>query len=186
MDTCLVKLNGVYKYDVKKSYDLEIHEGDCILISGENGAGKSTLTRLIMGYVNPDRGFIEKRNMKIGYLPEHIEFPLFMKVSKYLDILSRIKKVNAYEDMIYHFKIPIFKSMYELSNGNKQKLGIISACLGEPDLIILDEPLTALDEPGRDEFYEMIKNLKDKGKTMMIISHYPNDLIFLCNKHIKL
>ncbi len=186
MCTCLVKLDHVYKYDVKKSYDLEINEGDMVLVSGENGSGKSTLTRLILGYIYPDKGYITKKDMNIGYLPEHIEFPLFMKVSKYLEILSRIKKSNAYDHMIYHYKIPLFKSMYELSNGNKQKLGIISACLGHPDLIILDEPLSALDEDGRSEFYEMIKSFKEKRQTMMIISHYPNELLTLCNKHLKL
>ena len=186
MDTCLVKINEVYKYDVKHAYNLEIHEGDCILISGDNGRGKTTLTKLILGYIHPDRGSIYTKKMHIGYLPEKIEFPMYMKVSRYLDILSTIKKCREHEEMIYHFKIPIFKSIYELSNGNKQKLGIISACLGDPGLIILDEPLAALDEEGRKQFFHLIEKLKEKQKTIILITHYPRYLKPLCNKHVIL
>ncbi|MGE4320138.1 MAG: ATP-binding cassette domain-containing protein [Acholeplasmataceae bacterium] len=186
MDTCLVKLKEVYKYDIKKPFDFDIEPKDFILISGDNGKGKTTLTKLILGYIMPDRGHIESKTLNVGYLPEHIEFPLFMKVSRYLDILMKIKGNDGFESLMYMFKIPLFKSIYQLSHGNRQKLGIISACIGKPDLIILDEPMVALDIEGRAQFLDMLKTLKENGKTVMIISHYPSYILPLCNKHIKL
>ncbi|MFA6800767.1 MAG: ATP-binding cassette domain-containing protein [Acholeplasmataceae bacterium] len=186
MDTCLVKLDKVYKYDVKTPYDLEIHEKDCILVSGDNGKGKTTLTKLILGYINPDRGFVYKKPMKIGYLPEHIEFPLFMKVNRYIDLLSKIKEMTDYETLVYQFKLPLFKSIYQLSHGNRQKLGILSACMGHPELIIFDEPLAALDQEGRMQFYQLIEYLKTKNHTILMITHFPDMLKPLCNKHITL
>ncbi|QWB95376.1 ATP-binding cassette domain-containing protein [Mycoplasmatota bacterium] len=186
MDTCLVKFRDVYKYDVKKAYNFEINKGDCVLISGENGQGKTTLTKLILGYIRPDQGLIEKKHMQIGYLPEHISFPWFMKVNRYLERLSMIKQSKAYDQYIYLFEIPLFKTIYELSKGNRQKLGIISACIGKPDMIILDEPLSTLDEKGREQFYDMIASIKNEEQAVIIITHFPSFLKPLCNKHIAL
>jgi ABC-type multidrug transport system ATPase subunit len=186
MDTCLVKFRNVHKYDVKNAYNFDINKGDCVLISGENGQGKTTLTKLILGYIRPDEGYIEKKDMRIGYLPEHISFPWFMKVHRYLETLSMIKKTKSYDNFIYLFKLPLFKTIYELSKGNRQKLGIISACIGKPDMIILDEPLSTLDEKGRLQFYEMIESIKSKEQALVIITHFPSFLKPLCNKHIAL
>jgi ABC-2 type transport system ATP-binding protein len=124
--------------------------------------------------------------MHIGYLPEQIAFPWYMKVSRYLEILSQIKKSKVNDELIYLFNIPLFKSIFELSKGNRQKLGIISACLGHPEMIILDEPLSTLDEQGRQQFYEMIEKMKNNEQAIVIITHFPTFLKPLCNKHISL
>lgn len=186
MDMNLVKLKHVKKYDINTSLNLEINEGDFICVSGKNGCGKTTLIRLILGYVNPDSGEIYKKNMKVGYLPEHITFPMFMKVNRYIEVLLQIKQDTYIEQWLHLFQIPLHKYMYELSNGNRQKLGIIAACMGKPELIILDEPLAALDEKGRMQFIDMLKMLKKMGKTMMIITHYPSLIKDLANKQLKL
>ena len=186
MDMQLIKCHQVVKYDVKQAYNFTINKHDIICISGKNGSGKTTLTKLILGYIDPDHGYIDKKKLKIGYLPEHIQFPMFMKVNRYLELLCKIKKTTLNVKWLAMLELPIHKYIYELSNGNKQKLGIISACMGHPDLIILDEPLAALDELGRKQFIQMLESLKQMGQTMMIITHYPSVIRPLCNKQIKL
>ncbi|MBN2300699.1 MAG: ATP-binding cassette domain-containing protein [Acholeplasmataceae bacterium] len=182
----LISLNQAGKSYLNHQFNLCINPSDFILISGDNGNGKTTLIRLILGYTRPDTGTIESRKLKIGYLPEKAMLPLFVKVVPYLKTLARIKKSNIDHDLVEAFHIPISKSIYELSKGNQQKLAIVSTFLGQPDLIILDEPLSGLDEESVMILKAHIEKKKDEGMSFIVSTHTPELFVHLANQHLVL
>jgi ABC-2 type transport system ATP-binding protein len=186
MSMPLIKLISVRKNYLNQTFDLEIEKHDFILLSGENGNGKTTLIHLLLGFINPDVGFIETKKLKIGYLPEKAMLPLFVKVIVYLETLARIKKSKLDLDFLYQLKIPIMKSIHELSKGNQQKLAIFSTFMGNPDLVILDEPFSGLDAESADTFSDYLIKQRSLGLGLLISTHQPERFTHICNKHIKL
>lgn len=186
MHTLLIKLSDVKKNYLNQRFDLEIHQKDFILVSGENGHGKSTLIKLILGFIYPDQGKITSKKLKIGYLPEKAMLPMFVRVSTYLDNLSRIKKTSMDYELLYLLKVPLSKSIHELSKGNQQKLAIISTFMGHPDLVIMDEPLSGLDHESCDLLESYIKDQKEKGMSFMVSTHQPHRFKHLASQHIEL
>jgi ABC-type multidrug transport system ATPase subunit len=182
----LIKLTNVRKNYLNQTFDLEIDKHDFILLSGENGNGKTTLIQLLLGFIYPDVGHIETTKLKIGYLPEKAMLPLFVKVMVYLETLARIKKSKLDLDFLHQLKIPITKSIHELSKGNQQKLAIFSTFMGNPDLVILDEPLSGLDHESADFFSDYLIKQKNRGLGLLISTHQPDRYTHLCTKHIKL
>jgi len=182
----LIKLEGVRKNYLNQTFDLEIHPKDFILVSGENGRGKTTLIQLVLGYIYPDHGFIQSKKLKIGFLPERASLPLFVKVNTYLETLARIKKTTMDHELLYQFHVPLSKSIHELSKGNMQKLALISTFLGKPDLIILDEPLSGLDQESADILEHYISKKRCEGMSFMISTHQPERFKHLCTKHLVL
>ena len=186
MSTTLVTLHNVIKYDVKKAYNLEINKGDFILIKGQNGSGKTTLIRLVLSFIKPNNGQIIKEKIKIGYLPEQMILPDFMRGFTYLNLCEKMKKAPIDPELLHLFDVPLFRHVQQLSKGNKQKLAIISVLTGKPDLIIMDEPLSGLDENSIQKFTSYLKKLKDQHKTFMISSHHETAFQSLVTKEINL
>jgi ABC-type multidrug transport system ATPase subunit len=186
MSIPLVKLSQVKKHYLNQVFDLEIEKEDFIVVSGENGKGKTTLIQLLLGFIHPDQGLIEGKKLKIGYLPEKAMLPLFIKVHTYLETLSKIKKSKVDHELIYMFKVPLSKSIHELSKGNQQKLAIISTFIGNPDLIILDEPLSGLDQESCDILKDYMTYKRSCGMSFMVSTHQPERFSHLASKHLKL
>jgi ABC-2 type transport system ATP-binding protein len=182
----LVKLEDAGKHYLSRTFCLEIEKSDFILVSGENGHGKTTLIQLILGFISPDKGFVSCQKIKIGYLPEKAMLPLFIKVYVYLETLAKLKKAPLDQELILAFNLPIFKSVHELSKGNMQKLAIVSTFLGNPDLIILDEPLSGLDHESTLILKKYIEKKKEAGMSFMISTHHPELFSDLASKHLKL
>ncbi|MDI6451979.1 ATP-binding cassette domain-containing protein [Peloplasma aerotolerans] len=182
----LIKLNNAGKHYLNKQFNLEINRSDFILVSGENGNGKTTLIQLILGFTHPDTGCVESSKIKIGYLPEKAMLPLFIKVLTYLETLAKIKKAKIDQNLLLAFNIPLFKSIHELSKGNQQKLAILSTFLGNPDLIILDEPLSGLDTESTLVLKSFIEQKKAEGMSFMISTHQPEMFIHMASTHLKL
>ncbi len=178
----LIELKEARKLYCPESFNLKIESKDFILISGENGKGKTTLLELILGFKKPDKGFIEKKKLKIGYLPEVMMLPPLIKVSDYLETLARVKKDRLQEDMIHLFNIPLFKYIYQLSKGNQQKLAIITTFIGKPDLVILDEPLSGLDQVSMLVLKDYLKKKKAEGLSIIVSTHKPELFKDLANK----
>ena len=156
------------------------------MVSGDNGNGKTTLIQLILGFIHPDTGTIETKKLKIGYLAEKAMLPLFVKVLPYLETLAKIKKTSLDQSLLLNFNIPIFKSIHELSKGNKQKLAIVSTFIGDPDLIILDEPLSGLDRDSTKTLKTLIIEKKERGMSFLISTHKPELFAEMANIHLKL
>lgn len=153
------------------------------IIVGENGSGKSTLLKCMMGLVSY-KGTIKKKKYLIGYAPEDYVLPAHMTVKEFLISIGRIKYSNRYElnqrvkDYIEYFGLTNYlnKPISKLSNGMRQKVNLIQAIIHDPKIIILDEPLAALDEAMRPKVIKLVKELA-KEKLIIITTHHPKRFI---------
>ena len=182
----LVKLSQATKFYINTSFDLTISKSDFILISGENGSGKTTLIHLVLGFIMPDQGTVTSKKLKIGYLPEKAMLPQFVKVSHYLETLARLKKGVIDYQLIHRFNLPFYKSIHELSKGNFQKLALISTFLGKPDLVILDEPLSGLDEESSAHLITYMEEKRHEGMSFMVSTHQPERFKKLASQIVML
>lgn len=165
---------------VLNNLNLTINKGDYISIIGDNGSGKSTLIKLILKILEPSNGNIVCDLAKIGYVPQrfdnlNIQFPITVNeiLNTYRKTL-RIKDkgcINKYLGMV---KMNDFKNSLigTLSGGQCQKIFIARALMGNPDLLILDEPSAGVDNKSQDEIYNLIKNInRNNGITVISVEH---------------
>ncbi|MBU5454647.1 metal ABC transporter ATP-binding protein [Caproiciproducens sp. MSJ-32] len=179
--------NLSFSYSNKPPYilnniNLTIPDGAYLSIVGENGSCKTTLIKLILGILKPNLGSIEINSNKIGYVPQRLDsfnsqFPITVKEvlschkkslkNKDINILEMLKIVNMQE-----YKNQLLGM---LSGGQQQRVLIARALMGNPDIIILDEPSTGVDEVNQKEIYSILKRLnKENKKTIISIEHNIN------------
>lgn len=159
--------------------NLSLNSGGINLLIGKNGSGKSTLLKCIMKLINYS-GNIEKKRWRIGYAPEYYIMPDFFTVEEFLYNIGRIKGLGkvAYHDqsidLLRMFNLESYrhKQIRSLSNGMKQKVNLLQALIHDPKIIILDEPLIALDSESQKN---LLSYLHDKAKTRLVIisTHSP-------------
>mgnify|MGYP003390698871 FL=1 len=143
---------------------LDIPEGQVLGLLGPNGAGKSTLMKILIGLWKADSGVASVPD-RIGYLPENNPLYEEMYVSEYLEFMAKMTNdqlpmtnVNALIDRV-GLTPERHKHIRELSKGYRQRVGLAQALLGDPQLLILDEPTTGLDPNQLVEIRSLIKNL---------------------------
>lgn len=170
----------------------EVKEKEVFALLGSNGAGKTTTIKMILGLVKASEGSIEvKRNVKIGYSPETPYFPPYLsgrEVMEYYGALSGLTKTQQRQEAgrllaLTGLDEQSTKVKY-YSKGMLQRLALAQALLGDPDLLILDEPCAGLDAMGRVEVLQIIKGLKEQGKTVILNSHILSDIERVCNRGI--
>ena len=170
-----------------KGLSFKVNEGDYVCITGENGSGKTTLMRLILGFKLKHTGNITFKNFtnkEIGYLPQRTvtetDFPAsVMEVilsgfcsKSFLGIAKKEYYVKARENMRY-LEIEDLENRFfsELSGGQQQKVLLCRAMCAAKKLLLLDEPVAALDTDSKKELYRLIKKLNSDGMTVIMISH---------------
>jgi ABC-type Mn2+/Zn2+ transport system ATPase subunit len=169
------------------SVNLLIEEGDFLGIVGPNGAGKTTLLRAIAGVLKPMRGqvIIYKPSLSIGYVPQRSlldeVYPLtaleitLMGLYRKVGVLRRVKgyEEKAREALRIVGLEGMEKKLYrELSGGQKQKVLLARALVSEPEVLLLDEPITDLDVASQKAMMDFLSNLnKEKGITILLVSH---------------
>ncbi|MDT8858765.1 ABC transporter ATP-binding protein [Alkalihalobacillus sp. MEB130] len=177
-----------------------IEKGKCIALLGPNGAGKTTTLQMLAGLLTPTSGKIEFAGYEksdyralIGFLPQHPSFFNWMTPKEFLQfagelshipkkrLASRIDEVLAFVslDQVKQKKIGGF------SGGMKQRLGLAQALLHEPELLILDEPVSALDPTGRRDVLQLIEQLK-REMTILFSTHILHDAEQVCEQIIML
>jgi zinc transport system ATP-binding protein len=176
---------------ILKDINLTIEKGDYLAIIGPNGGGKTTLIKLILGLLKPTSGTIVLQTKKIGYVPQYTNFSLDIPIT-ILDVvlqgrLSRYKFFYSKKDREIAFeKLKLVgmehsanKKISDLSGGERQRILIARALVSNPDILILDEPTSAIDIKGQKEIYQILKKLP---MTKIIISHDINILLEGVNK----
>lgn len=181
---------------VLKQINISFEKGKIHGIIGRNGSGKTVLIKIICGLIQPDEGHVWVSGKEIGKdidFPESIgviiEAPGFLpslNAYKNLDYLASLKgKIGKNE--IYNAISTVGldpsdkKHVGKYSLGMKQRLGIAQAIMEAPDILILDEPMNALDKEGVLEIRELLMRLKEEGKTILIVSHNSEDIHMLCD-----
>ncbi|HHX00410.1 MAG TPA: ABC transporter ATP-binding protein [Acholeplasmataceae bacterium] len=174
----LINLSKSYRNPVINNISYSFIKGKTYLLVGENGSGKTTLIKLIMGFISPTSGKIEKLTKSISYVPDNLSFPDFLNVNEFLINLGNIYGLNNISDEITDlandWELDCSLKLSELSKGMRQKVLIIQAFLKAGDVYIFDEPLNGLDKKMQELLSKKIKVLKNEGKTIIIISHQIN------------
>lgn len=160
--------------------NLEFPDGEYVSVMGENGCGKSTLMRLILKFLKPTKGTIDSRAKKIGYVPQrndfsNANFPITVceMLNSYRRLL-KIKDKGVIETQLERVGMTGYRGALvgTLSGGQTQKVLIARALMGDPDLLILDEPSTGVDLRSQREIYGFLKRLnRDRGITVVSVEH---------------
>jgi len=192
----ILSLNNVTKVYGNKvvvnNANFEIKKGTVCGLLGPNGAGKTTIMKMIMNQIKCDGGSISySDDLKIKYLQDVPEFYEFYTVKEYLEFVLDITHYSKDKDVrieevlgLLNLKDYRDNRIKKLSRGLRQKVGIASVIVDEPDVLILDEPVSALDPLGRKEMFDIILALKGKV-TIIFSSHILNDIERVCD-HIIL
>ncbi|MFQ5814369.1 MAG: ABC transporter ATP-binding protein [Anaerolineae bacterium] len=178
----VLDIQGVYKrfrrLDVLTGTSLNVEQGEIVGVTGENGAGKTTLLRIIVGLLGADSGHIAIDGSQ-GYCPQDpilfdaltMEENLAYFAAGYG--LSPSERRSRTESLIerLHCQEHASKTVATLSAGTKQKLNLIVALLHDPTLLILDEPYQGFDYESYLTFWELAEELKNQGKSLLVVSH---------------
>lgn len=182
-----------------KGVSLEVRPGEVFGLLGPNGAGKSTLIKILLGIVKKTAGEADLlgqpagpahiRN-RVGYLPEDHQFPQYHTGYSLLDFYGQLYGLSRSERRARIPKtleiVGISKRMHTkiktYSKGMKQRLGIASAIMHEPDVIFLDEPTDGVDPVGRREIRELMERLRGEGKTVFVNSHLLGEVELVCDR----
>lgn len=188
--------NKKEEINVLENINIKLNQGEFLAIVGPSGSGKSTLLSIISGLENKTSGnIIKEDNITFAYmLQEDTLMPflnildnclLGLKVQKRCNPNS-IKKVKNYLEK-YGLKDYMYKYPKDLSGGQKQRASLIRALSLSPDILLLDEPFSALDYQNRIKISNDVKNiLKEENKSMIIVTHDISEAISLCSKVIVL
>ncbi len=176
--------------------NLSVVKGEVFGFLGPNGAGKTTTQRVLLDVIRPTSGratifgldckkdgvAIRKR---IGYLPGELSLYPTMRGRHFLHMLASLqeKKVErSYRQELYaRLDLDPTRKMKEYSHGNKQKIGIVAAFMGRPDLLILDEPTTGLDPLVQQIVMELVLEARDDGRTVFFSSHILPEVQAVCD-----
>ncbi|MTI46683.1 MAG: ABC transporter ATP-binding protein [Firmicutes bacterium] len=185
----MIKVNNLTKTykNGKGIFDLDfsVKEGEVFGYLGPNGAGKTTTIRQLMGFTNADKGSCtimgldcrtqtEEIQKSVGYLPGEIAFFDNMTGEAFLKFIKEMKSIEDKSRMhalIERFELDPSRKIRKMSKGMKQKVGIISAFMHDPEVYILDEPTSGLDPLMQRNFINLINEEKSRGKTILMSSH---------------
>ena len=175
---------------VLKDINLEIPAGQVLGLLGPNGAGKSTLMKILIGLWKADSGSVAVPS-RIGYLPENNPLYEEMYVAEYLRFMAemtndkcQMTNVDALIDRV-GLTPEKHKHIRELSKGYRQRVGLAQALLGDPELLILDEPTTGLDPNQLVEIRALIRSL-GKERTVILSTHIMQEVREMCDRVVIL
>jgi ABC-2 type transport system ATP-binding protein len=147
--------------------DVELVPGETVALVGPNGAGKSTLLALLAGAIDPTEGVIET-HARVGWVPQRPAHYARLSALENLELFARLEGVQAprvaAQDLLTRFSLPSdSRPSGELSVGNRQRLNVALSLLGEPRVLLLDEPTAALDPGQRRRVWEVVDALRSGG-----------------------
>lgn len=182
---------------VLKNVSMSVEKGSICGLIGRNGSGKTVLMKCICGFLKPDHGkiFLRGKLMQgeksiIGNMGILIEVPGFFEDETARNNLYYLASINnkiKKEDVDRVLQLVGLdprdrKKVKKYSMGMRQRLAIAQAIMEDQDIILLDEPMNSLDQDGVKEMRELLLYLKDQGKSILLASHYSEDIQYLCDK----
>ena len=202
----MIKVENLTKYYgdfcALNGINFEVKKGEILGLLGPNGAGKSTIYRILTGYLRPTSGTIKVKDFNIkdhqleikrliGYLPESAPIYHDMLVYDYLEYVANIRAVPAAKRLSHIRDLAdlcslnqvMHKTINELSKGYRQRVGIAHAMMGDPEILVLDEPTIGLDPNQIVETREILKRI-GKEKTIIFSTHILSEAEATCERII--
>jgi Cu-processing system ATP-binding protein len=189
-----------------RDVSFDLREGETVALVGHNGAGKTTLIKLMLGLIRPMSGSIRvlgedpaagefAARRRLGYLPENVSFNAALTGRETLAFYARLKRegrgtVSPLLDRV-GLGHAADRRVGTYSKGMRQRLGLAQALLGEPRVLLLDEPTTGMDPALRQSFYEIVEELRRRGATVLLSSHALTELeeragrVVIMNRGVK-
>lgn len=181
------------------SLNINVQRGELFGLLGPNGSGKSTTIKMILGLLHPTSGRIAVLGKRpedvaikrmIGYLPEESYLYRFLNARETLDYYARLFFQNRLQrrrrvDMLLEMvglEAVQRRPVGEYSKGMQRRIGLAQALINDPHLLILDEPTTGLDPIGTKQIKDLLVELKDRGKTILLCSHLLSDVEDVCDR----
>lgn len=179
-----------------RGLDLHLHVGECFGLLGPNGAGKTTTIEILEGLLSPTSGTVEV----LGQTWEHSSYAIKERIGVSLQETQLSDRLTVLETLT------LFRSFYtqgvdpvetiarvsmeektharvgKLSGGQKQRLAVATALVGNPELLFLDEPTTGLDPTSRRQLWDIIRQLRSEGRTILLTTHYMDEAERLCDR----
>lgn len=200
MAMAVVSTKNLTKYYGKNrgiiEVDLHVEQGEIYGFIGPNGAGKSTTIKLLLDFIRPTKGssrifgmdcIAQSQAIKrdVGYIPAEVNYYEGMKVSDLLAYSASYYEGDhtAYiRELCEVLDLDVSRKVGELSTGNKKKVSIVQAMLHRPKLLIMDEPTAGLDPLVQHVFYNLIKQVRDRGTTVFFSSHILSEVQRVCDR----
>lgn len=194
------------KVEAVRDVSFQLPEGETVALVGHNGAGKTTLMKLMLGLIRPTSGHISvlgedpaagefEARRRLGYLPENVSFNAALTGHETLAFYARLKREpgKAVAPLLDRVGLThaANRRVGTYSKGMRQRLGLAQALLGEPRVLLLDEPTTGLDPALRQSFYEIVEELRARGATVLLSSHALTELeeragrVIIMNRGVK-
>jgi len=190
---------GRKKVQALNSLSLDIHKGEVFGLLGPNGSGKTTTMKLLLGLLFATEGEINilgkpasdvSKNERIGYLPEESYLYRFLNAEETLDFYGRLFDMSSEErrsradELIKMVDLDHARrrQLKEYSKGMTRRIGLAQALINNPDLVLLDEPTSGLDPLGTRDMKNLIRKLRDEGKTVVMCSHLLADVQDICDR----
>src|SRR5262245_54423625 len=179
--------------------DLQIKRGEIFGLLGPNGSGKTTTIKLLLGLLFPTDGEATvfglpaadvRKNERVGYLPEESYLYRFLNAEETLDFYGRLfnlgseRRNERAQSLIEKvgLKADRKRALKEYSKGMRQRIGLAQSLINDPDLVILDEPTSGLDPLGARWMKNLIVDLRNQGKTVIMCSHRLEDVQDICDR----
>jgi len=179
--------------------DLQVRRGEVFGLLGPNGSGKSTTLKLLLGLLFPTSGYIRilgrpprdvRVKSRLGFLPEETYLYPYLNAVETLDFFGRLSKipradrrrrVDALIDMV-GLTAARHRPLHEYSKGMARRIGLAQALINDPELILLDEPTAGLDPIGTQEVKNLVRELRTRGKSILMCSHLLADVQDVCDR----
>ncbi len=188
---------GKKAVDALNGLNLQVKTGECFGLLGPNGAGKTTTVEILEGILEPTSGEVEVLGTRWGttedqHLRQRIGITLqetrFQEKLKVWEIVQLFRSFYRHgmtvEQAIATVALEEKRNSWirDLSGGQRQRLAVATALVGEPELLFLDEPTTGLDPQARRRLWEVIRDLRERGRTVLVTTHYMDEAEKLCDR----